>query len=534
MFEGLTVAMVTPFRQGEAGPGSHGALSWTSCWRAASKAWWFRARQVRRRRAAVEERRSLWRFVQGAGSGSGPGRCGHRTNRHPDSIELIAARRGDRPGRGDAGHALLQQADPQGAGGAFHRGGPRHSTPDHPLQRSGPHRPPTAPPRCWRSSSPCLTSSPSRRPRGTSIRRARSRRAPGSQCCSGDDSLTVPMIAVGAAGVVSVAGNVAPRGDAAISRDHARARAQGRRPTAIHRLQPLFKALFVESNPGPVKFLLSAMGMIENELRLPLVPVEPATEKVDPRGGAGGGYPRPALRPRPARDPDRGGGRRRAHGSRQSLKLASGPGVQAQSWRGPVPSPAGRMGRLLSWSHRPVRASVEPGDVVIRVHWAGRSGERGRKPARGTVRVWCPARPVSGPITRPQLIAREPDRGGSALAANFSLGIIALETSASTLLSAIPDWDVEIVERHHRREAGQPFRDRAALLAAEVARRRGRYPASSVRHGREGKVGPRPAAEIGVHSIRGGTWVGDHAVLLAGTGESLELRVMSPRIAPRS
>jgi 4-hydroxy-tetrahydrodipicolinate synthase len=40
---------------------------------------------------------------------------------------------------------------------------------------------------------------------------------------------------------------------------------------------PLFKALFVESNPGPVKFLLAAMGLIENELRLPLVPVEPTT-----------------------------------------------------------------------------------------------------------------------------------------------------------------------------------------------------------------------------------------------------------------
>jgi 4-hydroxy-tetrahydrodipicolinate synthase len=48
---------------------------------------------------------------------------------------------------------------------------------------------------------------------------------------------------------------------------------------AIHRkLQPLFKALFVESNPGPVKFLLAELGLIANELRLPLVPVEPGTE----------------------------------------------------------------------------------------------------------------------------------------------------------------------------------------------------------------------------------------------------------------
>ena len=93
---------------------------------------------------------------------------------------------------------------------------------------------------------------------------------------SGDDSLTLPMIAVGATGVVSVAGQAAPAEMRALC-DAARA---GRIPQAevLHRrLLPLFKALFVESNPGPVKFLLAAMGLIENELRLPLVPVEPAT-----------------------------------------------------------------------------------------------------------------------------------------------------------------------------------------------------------------------------------------------------------------
>jgi 4-hydroxy-tetrahydrodipicolinate synthase len=48
---------------------------------------------------------------------------------------------------------------------------------------------------------------------------------------------------------------------------------------AHQRLMPLFKAAFLESNPGPIKFLLSEMGLIANELRLPLVPIEPATEK---------------------------------------------------------------------------------------------------------------------------------------------------------------------------------------------------------------------------------------------------------------
>jgi len=96
---------------------------------------------------------------------------------------------------------------------------------------------------------------------------------------SGDDSLTLPMIAAGAEGVISVAGNAAPSEMRALT-DHARA---GRMPQALeaHRLlMPLFKALFVESNPAPLKFLLSAMGIAANELRLPLVPCEPVSEKI--------------------------------------------------------------------------------------------------------------------------------------------------------------------------------------------------------------------------------------------------------------
>ncbi len=96
---------------------------------------------------------------------------------------------------------------------------------------------------------------------------------------SGDDGLTLACAAVGGEGIVSVAGQVAPRLMRELS-DHSRA-GRMREARAVHeRLQPLFKALFVESNPGPVKYALSAMGLIGNELRLPLVPVEPSTEAV--------------------------------------------------------------------------------------------------------------------------------------------------------------------------------------------------------------------------------------------------------------
>ncbi|HEY3217056.1 MAG TPA: 4-hydroxy-tetrahydrodipicolinate synthase [Candidatus Eisenbacteria bacterium] len=94
---------------------------------------------------------------------------------------------------------------------------------------------------------------------------------------SGDDSLTLPMIAIGAKGVVSVAGNAMP-GEMRKLCDAARAGRQQEAEALHRRLMPMFKALFVESNPGPIKQLLAALGLIQNELRLPLVPVEPGTE----------------------------------------------------------------------------------------------------------------------------------------------------------------------------------------------------------------------------------------------------------------
>jgi len=106
--------------------------------------------------------------------------------------------------------------------------------------------------------------------------------------------------------------------------------------------------------------------------------------------------------------------------------------------------------------------------------------------------------------------------------ANFSLGILALRQALKAMLSAIPTWDVEIVEKHHRNKKDSPS-GTALTLARDAAVARG-YPASSLRHGREGHLGVRPAEEIGVHAVRGGSWVGEHTVILAGPGESIELR----------
>ena len=94
---------------------------------------------------------------------------------------------------------------------------------------------------------------------------------------SGDDPLTLPMMAVGAKGVVSVAGNVAP-GDVSdmVSSFLAGDAEEARR---IHlRLLPLFHVLFVETNPGPVKAALKLMGAGSGEVRLPLVPISGDSE----------------------------------------------------------------------------------------------------------------------------------------------------------------------------------------------------------------------------------------------------------------
>jgi 4-hydroxy-tetrahydrodipicolinate synthase len=89
---------------------------------------------------------------------------------------------------------------------------------------------------------------------------------------SGDDSLTLPMMSVGAAGVVSVVSNIVP----ALVREMVESALAGEYGAAreIHyRLLPLVRAAFVESNPSPIKAMLSIAGLIENELRAPLVPV---------------------------------------------------------------------------------------------------------------------------------------------------------------------------------------------------------------------------------------------------------------------
>jgi 4-hydroxy-tetrahydrodipicolinate reductase len=109
------------------------------------------------------------------------------------------------------------------------------------------------------------------------------------------------------------------------------------------------------------------------------------------------------------------------------------------------------------------------------------------------------------------------------LASNFSMGVNALfwlTRKAAEILG--PDYDLEIVEMHHRLKRDAPS-GTAKTLAEILAEVRKEQLEKVIRHGRAGIVGERTKPEIGMHSIRGGDVVGDHTVMFAAAGERLEL-----------
>lgn len=96
---------------------------------------------------------------------------------------------------------------------------------------------------------------------------------------SGDDALTLPMISLGAKGVISVFSNFAPKQlktivDYAMANDYEKAR------QAHYKYLKMMDLCFIESNPAPVKSIMYQMGMIEEHLRLPLIPISPENAEI--------------------------------------------------------------------------------------------------------------------------------------------------------------------------------------------------------------------------------------------------------------
>ena len=108
-------------------------------------------------------------------------------------------------------------------------------------------------------------------------------------------------------------------------------------------------------------------------------------------------------------------------------------------------------------------------------------------------------------------------------AANMSIGVnllLGLTRRVAGILG--PEWDIEIVEMHHRHKVDAPSGTALALGDAAAAGRGAALAEVAVRS-RDGHTGARPAGAIGVATLRGGDVVGEHTVIFAGEGERLEL-----------
>lgn len=109
------------------------------------------------------------------------------------------------------------------------------------------------------------------------------------------------------------------------------------------------------------------------------------------------------------------------------------------------------------------------------------------------------------------------------LATNYSTGVNTLfwlTRKAAEILG--PDFDLEVVEMHHRLKKDAPSGTATTLLEILGDVRKLQL-AEALRHGRKGIVGERTRGEIGIHAIRGGDVVGDHTVIFANAGERVEL-----------
>ncbi|HEY0281588.1 MAG TPA: 4-hydroxy-tetrahydrodipicolinate reductase [Rhizomicrobium sp.] len=105
---------------------------------------------------------------------------------------------------------------------------------------------------------------------------------------------------------------------------------------------------------------------------------------------------------------------------------------------------------------------------------------------------------------------------------NMSLGITLLAALVKRAAAALPAFDIEIVEMHHGRKVDAPS-GTALLLGEAAAAGRGVALSDHTVRARDGHTGPRRQDDIGFASLRGGTVVGEHEVILAGPGERVAL-----------
>jgi 4-hydroxy-tetrahydrodipicolinate reductase len=107
-------------------------------------------------------------------------------------------------------------------------------------------------------------------------------------------------------------------------------------------------------------------------------------------------------------------------------------------------------------------------------------------------------------------------------APNYSTGVAVLFHLAQQASALLPDFDLEVVEMHHRRKVDAPSGTALGLADAAARGRNADYKQHAV-YGREGHPGARSNDEIGIMTLRGGDVIGEHTLYLVGEGERLEL-----------
>ena len=108
-------------------------------------------------------------------------------------------------------------------------------------------------------------------------------------------------------------------------------------------------------------------------------------------------------------------------------------------------------------------------------------------------------------------------------APNFSVGVAVLAALAAQAARSLgPEFDLEIVEMHHRGKVDAPS-GTASMLLDTVCAARGDSSRDDSIFGRRGEVGERPPGQVAVHALRGGDVVGEHTLVCAGPGERVEI-----------
>ncbi len=105
-------------------------------------------------------------------------------------------------------------------------------------------------------------------------------------------------------------------------------------------------------------------------------------------------------------------------------------------------------------------------------------------------------------------------------AGNYSLGVYAINEAITKLASILDDFDLEIIEKHHRYKKDAPSGTAEMMFDALNESRKNLYPV----YGRSGQSDLKHLNEVGMHSLRSGTIVGEHSVIFAGEDEVLEIK----------